>query len=379
MDKKNITILCKVVDNFGDIGFVYRLARALTELDSTLNLRLVVSDLNSFSALAPQVDPSKAEQVCGRWQIFDWSAADECTQAFSQNPPAIILECFQCGRPDWLETLLFDTPGGTEPLAYIVNIDYLTAEDYADEFHLLKSGTRSARVKKINFMPGFTEKTGGLVLDRDFMQNRAQAVDAQHKAATTTTEPRDAFTVAMFSYERDFAPVVEALAAFQKQSGRKVRVLVAAGKSHAPFMEAWERAGKPVEAETLPFLPQQEWDALLCRTDFNFVRGEDSLSRACLTGVPFVWQAYIQDEDYHLVKLAALNERLRPYLDEAVFCAYDEYTRAYNVGKDSADGLARLLLNAEAMRAGFVRFADDLVANGNLAAKLLAWIEGLAG
>ena len=199
MDKKNITILCKVVDNFGDIGFVYRLARALTELDSTLNLRLVVSDLNSFSALAPQVDPSKAEQVCGRWQIFDWSAADECTQAFSQNPPAIILECFQCGRPDWLETLLFDTPGGTEPLAYIVNIDYLTAEDYADEFHLLKSGTRSARVKKINFMPGFTEKTGGLVLDRTFMQNRAQAEDTRHKAATTTTESRDAFTVAMFS------------------------------------------------------------------------------------------------------------------------------------------------------------------------------------
>ena len=44
MDKKNITILCKVVDNFGDIGFVYRLARALSEEDDSLKLRLIVSD-----------------------------------------------------------------------------------------------------------------------------------------------------------------------------------------------------------------------------------------------------------------------------------------------------------------------------------------------
>ncbi|MDE6349393.1 MAG: elongation factor P maturation arginine rhamnosyltransferase EarP, partial [Treponemataceae bacterium] len=45
IDTKNITILCKVVDNFGDIGFVYRLARALTERDGQLRLRLIVSDL----------------------------------------------------------------------------------------------------------------------------------------------------------------------------------------------------------------------------------------------------------------------------------------------------------------------------------------------
>ena len=31
-EKLDITILCKVVDNFGDIGVVYRLARALSDL-----------------------------------------------------------------------------------------------------------------------------------------------------------------------------------------------------------------------------------------------------------------------------------------------------------------------------------------------------------
>ena len=384
-DKKNITILCKVVDNFGDIGFVYRLSRALTEIDETLTLRLVVSDLHSFSAIAPEVDASKDKQFCYGWQIFDWNAAGTCTKAFSENPPAIILECFQCGRPDWLETLLFDgaekedcqheTDAG---IVQIMNIDYLTAEEYADDFHLLKSGTRNARIKKINFMPGFTPKTGGLVLDRDFMKSRKEAL---HSARRTGND----FSVVIFSYERDFSPVVKALSDFQKQSGKNVRALVAAGKSAAPFFYAWEQAGKPFEAEALPFMPQQEWDALLCRTDFNFVRGEDSLSRACLSGVPFVWQAYIQDEDYHLVKLSALNERLKPYIAKSLADArgaeisaiYDTYTHNYNVGKDCADDLLALLLHAEQLKDGFERFAETLEANGNLAAHLLDWIRQL--
>ena len=222
-------------------------------------------------------------------------------------------------------------------------------------------------------MPGFTNKTGGLILDNAFMtaRNHAQAEAVAHKTSQD-------FSVIFFSYERDCMPVVQALAEFQAQSGRLVRVSVAAGKSYAPFMQAWEKAGKPFATETLSFLPQEQWDALLCRSDFNFVRGEDSLSRACLAGVPFVWQAYIQDEDYHLVKLAALNERLKTYLNKDAFCAYDEYTRAYNVGKDSADGLLTLLQHISALKDGFSRFSDDTVANGNLAAHLLEWIRGFS-
>ena len=32
LEKNKIMILCKVVDNFGDIGVVYRLERALSDL-----------------------------------------------------------------------------------------------------------------------------------------------------------------------------------------------------------------------------------------------------------------------------------------------------------------------------------------------------------
>lgn len=375
IDTKNITILCKVVDNFGDIGFVYRLARALTEQDGRLCLRLIVSDLPSFAALAPLVAPDKNEQTCYGWQVFDWNAADVCTRSFTQQPPAVILECFQCGRPDWLESLLFDKPAGgahNDDFVQIVNIDYLTAESYAEDFHLLKSGTRSIRVKKINVMPGFTAKTGGLLLDNAFMQGKKKAA----RARATGNAPRT-MTAVFFSYERDCAPLVQALARFQAQSDVPVRVLVAAGKSRAPFLSAWERAGKPFAAEPLPFLPQEDWDALLCAADWNFVRGEDSLSRACLAGIPFVWQPYPQDDDYHLVKLAALNERLRPFFSPGAFAAYDAYTRDYALGKDRADSLLRVLSFLPQLRQYFAAFADHLIANGNLADHLLGWLGAL--
>ena len=176
MQKKatDITLLCKVVDNFGDIGVVYRLARALKELSdaeecSPVTLRLITDNLQSFHSIEPQIDPHKQFQELCSIKVYDWNAKALCKEAFLAEPPQIILECFQCGRPDWLEGLLFDT--GFPEIVHIIMIDYLTAEDYAETFHRLMSLTRSARVEKVNFMPGFTPKTGGLILDQNFMQS----------------------------------------------------------------------------------------------------------------------------------------------------------------------------------------------------------------
>ena len=195
----DLTILCKVVDNFGDIGFVYRLAKNLVQLNPQREIRIAVDNLAAFYKIESRVDPALAEQVLevacadslqaqegadkagnegkpktaaeikseskpktrGRLRIFDATNAAVCAREWTKKPARVILECFQCGRPDWLEALLFD--GVTRAL--IINIDYLTAEDYAEEFHRLKSGTRSPLVRKVNFMPGFTAKTGGLILD----------------------------------------------------------------------------------------------------------------------------------------------------------------------------------------------------------------------
>ena len=70
--------------------------------------------------------------------------------------------------------------------------------------------------------------------------------------------------------------------------------------SHA----GWNAAGK-LRLQWLPLLSQREYDQLLWACDLNFVRGEDSLVRGLLAGVPCVWQLYPQDDDAHHAKLEA--------------------------------------------------------------------------
>ena len=381
LDKNNILILCKVVDNFGDIGVVYRLARALSDLRPDLNLTLVVSNLESFHKMASQIDPQKKIQDFryknSTWKIFDWRLDNaecrmlnaECAFNFS-----IILECFQCGRPDWLESLLFsedfDRP------VQILQIDYLTAEDYAEEFHLLKSGTRKTNIKKRFFMPGFTEKTGGLIInDVCKMQNS--------KAGTTTC---DIFKIFFFAYEDDCAAVVKGISDFQSRMRESkpdfsVLVYLAEGKSSAPFEKAWKDFNSPFEIEKIPFLQQEEFDSFILTMDFLFVRGEDSLARACLSGLPFVWQAYKQDENYQLVKVNALLNQMKNYFSKEEFQAIQDFWQSYNdYEKESqAAPLTELLLSSATgkNKGGFQNFAKKLHENGNLAAHLLEFIDSL--
>lgn len=396
----DITILCRVVDNYGDIGFVYRLARELSSLSSIekTQIRLIVSDLKSFNAMAlpPGISTSLAVQNYNGWKVIDWNACAEGKCEFTEQPPKIILECFQCGRPEWLDEILFSAQ--TTQTVQIVNVEYLTAEDWADDFHLLKSGTRSALVKKINFMPGFTKKTGGLVLDKNFVScvhSKTAALECLKKYASKKTvaliEDTNLFRVIAFSYERNFENEARALSEFAKNSGRKVQVLLAPGLGNAPFKKA-AAAFKNISVYDLEYLPQLAWDALLTLADFSFIRGEDSFSRACLSGIPFVWHAYPQEEEFQLVKAAAVLKRMEPFfsagnmsLVKNVWLSYnrkpsvkmcDEACKVYNECTDAGYiPLLRILENYGGIKKSFGMFAQSLFANGNLAQNLLAFLQ----
>ena len=396
----DITILCRVVDNYGDIGFVYRLARELSSLSSIekTQIRLIVSDLKSFNAMAlpPGISTSLAVQNYNGWKVIDWNACAEGKCEFTEHPPKIILECFQCGRPEWLDEILFSAQ--TTQTVQIVNVEYLTAEDWADDFHLLKSGTRSALVKKINFMPGFTKKTGGLVLDKHFVScvhSKTAALECLKKYASKKTvaliEDTNLFRVIAFSYERNFENEARALSEFAKNSGRKVQVLLAPGLGNAPFKKA-AAAFKNISVYDLEYLPQLAWDALLTLADFSFIRGEDSFSRACLSGIPLVWHAYPQEEEFQLVKADAVLKRMEPFfsagnmsLVKNVWLSYnrkpsvkmcDEACKVYNECTDAGYiPLLRILENYGGIKKSFAMFAQSLFANGNLAQNLLAFLQ----
>ncbi len=426
-----LTILCDVVDNFGDIGFVYRLARNLCQLRPQVKLNLVVSNLYSFSKIEPKINPALAVQTFADLTIFDWNNADFCKKEFSANLPKIIVQCFQCRRPLWLEEILFAKEN--KSFFYIINLEYLTAESWADDFHLLKSGTRSSFVKKINFFPGFTSKTGGLVLDKpfiDFAKERFCALKTNRtgfeknknllafdylKNFLTQTELEpffnpDTFCVSFFTYQRNCDAEMKALFDFEnfmktKNPRFKIHIFVSPGLSKVDVESSPKKFA--LNFTELKYLPQQCWDAFLSLCDFNFVRGEDSFSRSCLLGIPFVWHAYVQEDEFQLVKVDAFLRRLEPFFAKEIFADLKKYFLNFNLSENAeisntaifknealceardyvfnnktdflsqSEILFGLLKNYSELEKSYFEFAQNLISNGNLTENLLKLISSL--
>ena len=389
-----ITVLCKVVDNFGDIGVVFRLCRALSELKKNLEIRLVVSNLDSFAKISKGIDSTKTFQEFRGWKVFDWNDSALCKKEFSKNPPEFILECFQCGRPEWLEELLFSPQFNLN--VQIVNVEYLTAESWADDFHLLKSGTRSAKIKKINFMPGFTKKTGGLILDKNFMcclseKKFALNLVKQNLDKKILSEDfSDSFKILIFSYPKNFDFLASAIKEFSFL--KKIIVFVASGAGADSAKISLKKF--KVNFICLPFMQQEVWDAFLSLMDFSFVRGEDSFSRCCLFGNPFIWNIYPQEEEFHIVKLNAFLQKIKiPQIEKFSFL-YNRNFKASccpesleileekklpseleKINSEMKTEILSLLKNYESLKPEFKKFSNEILKNGNLAENLLNLLE----
>ena len=421
-----IDILCKVVDNYGDIGVVYRLAKALGDAwesvapGDDLDIRLHVDNLEAFHELCPQVDPAVDVQILRGWTVWRWNSRAE---GLLSPPPRVVLECFASGRPECLEELLFD-PATSAPRV-ILNVEHLTAESWADDFHLLPAATRSAFVKKWFFMPGFSNKTGGLIIDSGFREaykkwrnlwegnigpqrhrstkdegiegskektgmrgpSRVGLAEARRELAERLglelpTGLENAFWVPIFSYERNYSRVVADLAAWGTELDQGAPfALAAAGRSQNCFLAGWEAAGRPFPALALPFLPQEAWDELLLASDFLIVRGEESLTRATLSGRPFVWHAYLQEGGYQLVKVRALLEQLCPHFRPEDFALLEALWIAFNdraAETTSAGGnepLLPFLRRLPVLEPGFAAFAAQQAGHGDLAAHLVTFLR----
>lgn len=389
-----ITVLCKVVDNFGDIGVVFRLCRALSELKKNLEIRLVVSNLDSFAKISKGIDSTKTFQEFRGWKVFDWNDSALCKKEFSKNPPEFILECFQCGRPEWLEELLFSPQFNLN--VQIVNVEYLTAESWADDFHLLKSGTRSAKIKKINFMPGFTKKTGGLILDKNFMRCLSEKKFALNLVKQNLDKKilsedfSDSFKILIFSYPKNFDFLASAIKEFSFL--KKIIVFVASGAGADSAKISLKKF--KVDFVCLPFMQQEVWDAFLSLMDFSFVRGEDSFSRCCLLGNPFIWNIYPQEEEFHIVKLNAFLQKIKILQIEKFSFLYNRNFKASccpesleileekklpseleKINSEMKTEILSLLKNYESLKPEFKKFSNEILMNGNLAENLLNLLE----
>ncbi len=66
-------IFCSVVDNFGDIGVTWRLARQLAA-EHGHQVRLWVDEPAAFAALCPQADAGLARQQVAGVEVCHWTA-----------------------------------------------------------------------------------------------------------------------------------------------------------------------------------------------------------------------------------------------------------------------------------------------------------------
>jgi len=182
---------------------------------------------------------------------------------------------------------------------------------------MLPSPHPSLPLVKYFFFPGFTAKTGGLLLERDLLARRdAFQRDVLQQAAFwqsigLRTPATDTLKVSLFAYENDvltdlldaWAGGTEALLCLVPEG----RILPQVGRyfgATAPRAgDAYARGN--LQVRMLPFVEQERYDELLWACDINFVRGEDSCVRAQWAGLPFVWQIYPQHDNVHLQKLRA--------------------------------------------------------------------------
>ncbi|MEO6676534.1 MAG: elongation factor P maturation arginine rhamnosyltransferase EarP [Pseudomonas sp.] len=330
-------IFCTVVDNFGDIGVTWRLARQLVA-EHTVDVRLWVDDLRAFERLCPEIDIHALQQWQQGVEVRQWPAEWQPVEAAD-----VVIAAFACQLP----SPYMDAMAAREKPPLWMNLDYLSAEDWVIGCHGLPS-VKYKNVQKFFFFPGFQKGTGGLLRERGLLERRRQFQqnpEAQREFLQGLGIDRApaAQLISLFAYENTgLASWLDTLAA----DSTPTHLLVPEGRILGD-VERWLgvsglAAGalhvrEAVTLQVLPFVRQDQYDHLLWCCDFNAVRGEDSFVRAQWAGRPLLWHIYQQDEDIHLDKLEAFLTLYTKGLSGPAAEAIGGLWRAWNAGEGMAD------------------------------------------
>jgi uncharacterized repeat protein (TIGR03837 family) len=330
-------LFCRVVDNFGDIGACWRLARQLWN-EHGIAVTLWVDDLRSFRKICSAIDEQRPVQQVDAVQIRHWP------QAFGPVAAAdvadVVIEAFACELPAaYVEAMA----ARKRPPVWI-NLEYLSAESWVEDCHRMPSRHPVLPLTKYFFFPGFTTATGGLPLEQSLPARRARFQDGPEErraflAQLDVALPQDAAVVSLFCY-----PSAPAHALFDalRERRKKTVCLVPQGVATEAVTAFLGTAAQPGAVATrgaltmrvLPFVDQPDYDRLLWSCDLNFVRGEDSFLRAQWAARPFVWHIYPQDQDAHLVKLEAFLKRYGDGLTPVAAAAVDALWKCWNQGSE---------------------------------------------
>lgn len=365
-------IFCKIVDNFGDIGVCWRMARQL-EAEHGLQICLWIDDLLVAKQLIPALDLTQKTQVIQNITIAAWHA-----DTVFHTPAKVVIEAFSCELPPaYLATVHADTVW--------VNLEYLSAEHWVEDFHA--GNSKRGKLTRHFFFPGFTSSTGGLLRERDIVTNNQELANNKETQEqflqSLGLKNHSRLKVSLFCYPH--APVEQLLDAMAN-SNQPIDCYVPAssilpkvadyfGKNAVTTGEVL--TNKNLHLHVLPFLSQTDYDKLLATCDINFVRGEDSWIRAIWAGKPFIWQPYFQSENTHIIKLNAFLDLFYSGCDEAAKKSTREAHAAWVSDCISTMAWQNYLNNIATLRTFTLQQTNELAAQTDLATKLVIFSKNL--
>ncbi|MCE9933108.1 elongation factor P maturation arginine rhamnosyltransferase EarP [Aeromonas salmonicida] len=375
-------IFCCVVDNFGDIGVTWRLARQLKQQDQG-SVRLWVDDLASFARICPGLDPA----LDGQWQqgiyIQHWHDALPADVI----PAKVVIEAFACELP----AAFTQRMAQQQPTPCWINLEYLSAESWVEDCHGLASPQRvgDLSLNKYFFFPGFTPSTGGLlceqglIAERDQWQQDETGLAAYWASLGLPPKGDNELRVSLFTYESEaLVSLIEGWC----QSPTPVTLLLPLGRSlndvlrGAGLAIATAKAGDLLHAgsltiKLLPMTDQAGYDRLLWSCDLNLVRGEDSFVRAQWAARPFLWHIYPQEEQAHMVKLDGfLDHYLADFPPEAAQWLR-AFNHALNLGEDTSKLWAQWPRYSAIWQQDARSWSQKLLEDGDLVTRLVKFLE----
>lgn len=376
-------IFCRVVDNFGDAGVCWRLARQLVH-EHDIFVRLWIDDLRPLAMLVPDTVPDLPRQQVDGIDVCHW------TGGFPDAVVAdVVIEAFACELPKKYVHAMRDRP--VSPVW--INLEYLSAESWVEGCHLGVSPQAETALRKVFFFPGFTDRTGGLLREKclPFDRTRNRTIVSRSwplpvEGLIPERSSSDELRISLFCYDN---PRLFDWLDIWRDADRKTTLVVPPGIPQSG-MERWLgtpiEVGKAIERGALsviavPFLPQRDYDLLLDVCDVNFVRGEDSFVRAQWACHPFIWQAYPQAESAHHAKVEAFLQR---YLEGAAEELADSIRTAWRfwngvpIGIDPAQAWNRFVSLRTEIREWAKVWADRLDRAGDLANNLVRFATARA-
>jgi len=367
-------IFCIAVDNYGDVGVAWRLARQLVT-EHGFGARLFVDDLATLARLAPEIDPARDEQVAVDVEVHRWDGPSGNSPS---DPRDVVIEAFGCGLPaSYLGAM---SMRDRQP-AWI-NLEYLSAEPWTEGCHGLASRHAALPLTRYFFFPGFSAASGGLLRERDLFARRdrfradPRACEALWRMLGVAAPAGETLAVSLFCYPDAALPAL-----LDAWSTGEQPILCAVPEGVAGVaLERWmgrsaPRAGAQLARGRLalaivPFVAQDDYDKLLWACDVNFVRGEDSFVRAQWAARPLVWNVYPQTENAHRLKLEAFLARYSAGLAAEAATALRGFALAWNGEGDAAASWQAFIAARELLSAHAGRWAAARAAEADLASAL---------